>query len=65
LSKWKFRILQIDDAYGTGYCVETDRGTQEEQWYSVYKTDDLEKARAVKSEREAKTSLEKTVTVIE
>lgn len=66
MAKWNFRIVKIEyEDDNIGYGVETDRG-QGGVWYSIFKTDSLEKARAVKVEREAKNEfIPRAVTVIE
>lgn len=52
-NKWKFRILEqeyID--FPTKYILETDLGSDGQEWKSVFRSESLEKVREVRKERE-------------
>lgn len=64
MAKWNFRIVQLDYDDGTKrYAVQTDRG-EGDDWQSIFRSPDLEEARKVKAEREAR-NVSRTVTVVE
>ncbi len=65
MAKWNFRIVKIEYTDGVGYGVETDKGIANGQWYSVFKSDNLDKVREVKAERESKQGSVQSVTVID
>ena len=54
VNEWKFRILEQEyDDYPSKYILETDQGSNGENWVSVYRNTDLEKVREIRKEREA------------
>lgn len=64
-NKWNFRILEQEyDGYPSKYILETDRGTNAE-WFSLYRSEDLEEVRKVRKERETKSAMVKEARVIE